>query len=71
LNHLDLYLWGHLETRVYAAPVNKEDLLQNRIVDARQTIRIYFGIFELMRRSKTRRIEEYAEFHGENFEHSL
>jgi hypothetical protein len=39
LNHLDSYLWGHLKTLVYAAPVDNEEALHHRIVDASQTIR--------------------------------
>jgi hypothetical protein len=38
LNPLDFYLWGHLKTFVYAAPVDNEEALRHRIVDAWQTI---------------------------------
>jgi hypothetical protein len=38
LNPLDFYLQGHLKTLVYAGPVDKEDALHHRIVDACQTI---------------------------------
>jgi hypothetical protein len=40
-NPLDFYLWGHIETPVYASPVENEETLHHRIVDACQTIRIY------------------------------
>jgi hypothetical protein len=36
LNPLKFYLWGHLNTLVYAAPVD-ERALHHRIVDTRQT----------------------------------
>jgi hypothetical protein len=39
LNPLDFYLWGHLETLVYVAPVVNEEALHHRIVDACQAIR--------------------------------
>jgi hypothetical protein len=51
---LDFYLWGHLQTLVYAAPVDKEETL-HRTVDACQTIRNYLGIFAWTRRSMSRR----------------
>jgi hypothetical protein len=54
---LDFYLWGHLKTLVYAAPVDNEEALYHSIVDACQTIRIYRGIFEQMQRSIMRRVE--------------
>jgi hypothetical protein len=51
LNPLDFYLWGHLKTLVYAAPVDNEEALNHRIVDACQIIRNYPCNFERMRRS--------------------
>jgi hypothetical protein len=35
---LDFYLWGNLETPVYAPPVDNEETLHHRTVDASQTI---------------------------------
>jgi hypothetical protein len=64
LNALDFYLWGHLNTLVYAAPVDNEETLHHRIVDACQTIRNYPRIFERMRRSTMRRVEARTESHG-------
>jgi hypothetical protein len=46
LNPLDFYLWGHLKTFVYAAPIDNEGALHHRIVDACQTTCNYSGIFE-------------------------
>jgi hypothetical protein len=56
---------------VNAAPVDNEEALQHRIVDACQTTRNYPGIFERMRRSMMRRVEARTENHGEHFEHLL
>jgi hypothetical protein len=39
----DFYRWGHLKTLVCAAPVDKEEALHRRIVDACQTTRNYPG----------------------------
>jgi hypothetical protein len=47
LNPRDLYLWGHQN----AAPVDSEQALHHRIVDACQTIRNCRDIFERMRLS--------------------
>jgi hypothetical protein len=71
LNPLYFYLWGHVTTLVYAAPVDNEDVLHHRIVDACQIIRNCPGISELMRRSMMRRVEACIESHGGHFEHFL
>jgi hypothetical protein len=68
---LDFYLWGHLKTLVYAAPVDNEVALHHRIVDACQTIRNYPAIFERMRRPMMRRVEACTESHGGHFEQLL
>jgi hypothetical protein len=68
LARFDFYLWRHLKTLVYAAPVDNEGALHHRTVDACQTIRIYPGIFERMRWSMMRRVEACTESHG-HFEH--
>jgi hypothetical protein len=65
LNSLEFYL----NPLVYAAPVDNEEALHHRIVDARQTLRNYPGIFERMRRSMIRRTEACIESHGGHFEH--
>jgi hypothetical protein len=64
-------LWGHLKTLVYAAPVDNEEALHRRIVDACQTIPNCPSIFERMRRSMMRRVEACIESHGGHFEHLL
>jgi hypothetical protein len=35
---MDFYLWGYLSTLIYAAPVDKEEALHHRIVDACRSI---------------------------------
>jgi hypothetical protein len=70
-NPLDFYLWGHLKTLVYAAPVDNKEALHNRIVDACQTICNYLGIFEWMQWSMMRRVEACIVSHGGHFEHLL
>jgi hypothetical protein len=52
LNPLDFYLWGHLNTTVYAAPVYNEEA--RSIVGACQTICNYPGNFEWMQQSMMR-----------------
>jgi hypothetical protein len=71
VNPLDLYLWGHLETLVYAAPVDNEEALHHRNVDACHTIRNCPSIFERMRRSIMRRVEACNVSHGGHSEHLL
>jgi hypothetical protein len=61
LNPLYFYLWGHLNTLVYAAPVDNEETFAHRIVDACQTIRNYPGIFDRMLRSMVRSVEACIE----------
>jgi hypothetical protein len=71
LNPLDFYLWGHLKSLVYAAPIDNEEALHNGIVDACQTICSYPGIFERMRRSTISRVESCNKSHGGHIEHLL
>jgi hypothetical protein len=40
LNHLEVYVWGHLKPFVYAAPKDNEEAFHHRIMDACQVIRI-------------------------------
>jgi hypothetical protein len=65
LNPARFYLWRHLTTLVYAAPVDNEEAL-HRIVDACQTVRNFPGIFARMRR-----VEACIEPHRGHFVHSL
>jgi hypothetical protein len=51
LNPLVFYLWEHLETLVYEAPVENKEELYRRTLDACQTTHNYPGIFEWMRKS--------------------
>jgi hypothetical protein len=56
---------------VQAAPVDNEETIHHRNVEACQTIRNYPGIFGRMRRSMMRRVEACIESHGGHFEHLL
>jgi hypothetical protein len=47
LNLLDFYQWEHVKTVVYASPVDKEEAVHHRIVDACQTVENYLGIWHL------------------------
>jgi hypothetical protein len=69
-NPVDFYLYGHLKTLVCVVPVDNEESLHYRIVDACQTIRNYPGVFERMRRSTIRRFKACIESHGGHFDHS-
>jgi hypothetical protein len=69
LNHLDFYLWEHLKTLVYAAPLHNKETLHHRSVDACQTIHNYPVVFEGMPPSIMRRVEAYVESHGRHSEH--
>jgi hypothetical protein len=71
LNPLDFYLWGHLNTLVYAAPVGNEETLHRCIVDACQTILNSPSIVERMLRSVVRRVEASIESHGGLYDHLL
>jgi hypothetical protein len=61
------HLRGHLETFVCTAPVDNEEALHHRIVDACQTIRKCPGIFERVRRSMMRGVEACIESRGGHF----
>jgi hypothetical protein len=67
INPLDFYTWGHLQTRVYADPVDNQESLHHRIVDACQTISNCPAIFERMRRSMMGRVEACTQSHGGHF----
>jgi hypothetical protein len=44
LNPLDFNFWCHLKIPVYAAPVDKEEALRHRSVDACQGMNSVYGI---------------------------
>jgi hypothetical protein len=71
LNPQDFYLWRHLKSLVYVAPVDNEEALHHCIVDASQTIRNYLCIFEQMQRSMMRRVEACTRSRGGHSEHIL
>jgi hypothetical protein len=63
-------LGGTPKSLVQAAPVDNEEALQPRSVDACQTVRNCSGIFARMRRAMMRRVEVCVESHGHS-EHFL
>lgn len=69
-NPLNIYLWEHLESLVYATPAVNEKTL-HRIVDVCQTISNYTGVFEWMRQSIMWSTQPYIEFNGGKFGHLL
>jgi hypothetical protein len=40
LNPLDFWLWGHLNYLVHSAPINELEVLQQRVENAYQEIRV-------------------------------
>jgi hypothetical protein len=60
-----------LKFLAYVAPVDNEEVLHNRIVDACQAIRSYLGIFEGTRRSMTRRFQACIDSNAGHYEHLL
>jgi hypothetical protein len=62
---------GFLPVGTPTIPVDIEETLRHRIVDACQTIRKYPGIFQRMRRSMMRHVEACIESHEGHFEHLL
>jgi hypothetical protein len=71
LNPLDIYLWGHLKTLMYAAHIDNEEALHHHIVDTCRTIHSYPSISEQMEWSMMRHVEVCTESHGGHFEHLL
>lgn len=71
LNPIDFYVWGHLKTLVYERPIDTRDDLLRRIIDACETIRNTYGIFERVRQSMTRRVDACIRENGRHIEHLL
>jgi len=45
LTPMDFFLWGHIKTSIFTSPVDSEDDLIARVVEAAATIRQQLGIF--------------------------
>jgi hypothetical protein len=71
LNPLDFWLWRHLKTLVYSAPINDLEVLQLPIENASQGIWVKPGIFDRVRLSVQRRAESCVEMHGNHIEHHM
>ena len=68
---LDFFLWGTMKDLVYATPVDSEEDLVARIVDAAALISERRGVFKAVRRSLHRRYVKCVEVRGNHFEHLL
>ena len=71
LNLLDIHLWGHLKSIVYATSVEKAEILRNRIEQGFRQIQETPGIIERVTRSMTRRVQACLEMQDGYFEHLL
>jgi hypothetical protein len=71
LNPLDFWLWGHLRILVYSSPINDLEVLQQRLQNACQEIRVKPIIFDRVRTSVRQRAERYVEMHGNHIENLL
>jgi hypothetical protein len=64
LNPQDIWLWRHLKTSVYSAPINDLEVLQQRAENACQEIPVKPGIFDRVRTCVRRRDESLIEIHA-------
>jgi hypothetical protein len=71
LNLVDFFLWGHLKSLVYASPIQDEEMLRNRIIDACEIIKNTPGIFQRVRDSLLRRAEACITVGGGHFQQLL
>jgi hypothetical protein len=69
LNPLDFRLWGHLKTLVHSAPINELEVLQQRVENACQEIRV--KPFGRVRASVRRRAESRVATYGNHAQHLL
>jgi hypothetical protein len=71
LNILDFWLWEHLKTLVYSAPISDLEVLQQRVKNACLDIRLKPGIFDRMLISVRQRAESRVEMRWNRTEHLL
>uniref|UniRef100_A0A1B6L5Q6 DUF4817 domain-containing protein n=1 Tax=Graphocephala atropunctata TaxID=36148 RepID=A0A1B6L5Q6_9HEMI len=71
LNPIDFFVWGHLTSMVYSTPVENVEQLRGWIEDGCQRIREMPGIFERVRQSMSRRLEDCVRVNGGHIEHLL
>jgi len=71
LTPLDFFLWGLIKDLVYATPIESEEDLIARIVEAVHQVREMPGIFKRVRQSMLRRCELCRDVNGTNFEHLM
>jgi hypothetical protein len=68
---LDVWLWGHLKMLMYSALISNLVVLQQRVENACQEIRVKPGIFDRVRTSVRRRAESCVEMHKNHIRHLL
>ena len=68
---LDFYFWGHVKSLVYETPVQSEQDLIGRIVEASARIAETAGVFERVRQSLHRRFQACIAADGRHFEQLL
>jgi len=68
---MDFFLWSHIKTLIYTSPVDSEEDLIARIVEAATTIRQHPGIFEGTRQILLPHCQLCIEVGGHKFEHLL
>ena len=68
---LDLNLWGSLQSLRYSHPIENEELLHQRMLDACQIIRNRAGTFERVRQSTIKCIHASIDSGGGHFQHVL
>ena len=71
LTPLDFFLWGAMKELVYETPVDSEEDLVARIVDAAAQIAEKPNVFASVRESVHGRYEKCIEVHGGHFEQLL
>jgi hypothetical protein len=68
---LEFFLWGHLKTRVYYAPIKNEETLLQPIFATCHTIRNRPGTLESVLPSLFGRVHAYVASCGGHFHHLL
>ena len=71
LTPLDFFFWGTMKDLVYATPVETEEDLVGRIVDAAAVTAEMPGVFNNVRRSLAARFTRCVQVNGDHFEHLL
>jgi hypothetical protein len=68
---LDFWLWEHLRTLTYSAPISDLEVLQKRVENACQESKVKPEIIDRLRISVQQKAEKYVEIHENNIEYLL